>query len=141
MTRAFSLIDVEPADTALCVRIRQRHLDELQVNQLGEELLASGPFPGCARLILRFGNDPLECLYSVFLAKLLTLQRLLADKGCCLILSEMHPVVRNIFEVCKIADYFVFTDTVDEALTMPLPDPLPGKKQPPVLKSRHEPGA
>src|SRR5262249_44636475 len=90
----------------------------------------------CPKLILRFGPRPVECMYSVFLAKLISIQRQLAEHDMALVLSEVPASVLGIFRACRLDSYFLFADTLEHALAVPLPDPLPGKSTPPCQKPR-----
>jgi len=134
MKRSYTLIEWTRRDNTLIIGLRFPRMDEEQVNTLHEQLLEAGTSSGCQKVVLRFGPTPVECLYSVFLAKLITLQRLLAEKKIGLVLCELHPAVFNVFQACKLADYFLFADTVDAAVALKLPEPLPGHVPPPCTE-------
>src|SRR5262245_11747028 len=109
-------VQVERDGDIACVRIRQRHLDEIEVHELFDELQhLIGP-GGCRRLALSLGPSTPECLYSVFLAKLVTLERLLSEKGLSLKLCECSPGVLEVLEVCGLRDRFQYAATPQEAI-------------------------
>lgn len=126
----FTLIDAQTNGEAVIVQLRRPRLDENQLGTLTEEILSAGSQNSCRKLVLRFGPKRVECLYSVFLAKLITLQRQLAEKQTGLVLSDVAPAVHNIFRACRLDSYFLFAPTLEEALSLPLPDPLPGQGSP-----------
>jgi anti-anti-sigma regulatory factor len=136
MTKPYALIDWSRRDDTLIVGFRYPRMDEGQITGIMSELLDVAKDSGCRKYVLRFGPRPVECLYSVFLAKLITLQRMLAADGLGLVLCEMHPSVRTVFQACKLENYFLITGTLEEALNLALPDPLPGRLAPPCTQHR-----
>jgi anti-anti-sigma regulatory factor len=52
----------------------------------------------------------------VFLAKLMTVQRHLRQKGGALVLCEVSPEVRSVFEACRLDQQFRFVKDFDEAV-------------------------
>jgi hypothetical protein len=116
MPEPYRHIVVARRDGAFCVRLLPRHLPEETLYELFEELLGLVHLDGCRWLALSLGPDNHEFLYSVFLAKLITLQRVLREQGGALILCEASPEVRTIFEACKLEDQFRFVPTFDDAL-------------------------
>ncbi len=108
MDRSFQQIDTEQKGDVSCVRLRQRRLGEVDVLQLGEELLALINEHGCRKLVVNLGPGPLQCLYSVFLAKLVTVQKRIEEVDGRMIFCEAHPETRHVFEVCQLDEYFDF---------------------------------
>jgi len=125
MNRSSRLIDVSKQEGAVCVRVRPEHLDELEVIAVADELQLVSQQKDCRKLIVSFDNRPIQCMYSVFLAKLITVQRRLAVHDAVLILAEVHPVIRSVFEACQLDTYFLFTKTVEEALALNAKPPTP----------------
>jgi hypothetical protein len=107
MPAPYRFIDVAQRDGRFYVQLRQRQLAEQQIHDLFAEMNGLVKNEGCRSFVLSLYNDP-ECLYSVFLAKLITLQRLLTERGGELRLSEVSPQVRAIFEACKLDRHFTF---------------------------------
>ena len=67
--------------------------------------------------MLSLGPKPPECLYSVFLAKLCWAQRVLGEEGGVLVLCEVDPMVRSIFEACRLDEQFRFAENFDQAVS------------------------
>ena len=70
----------------------------------------------CHGLALSLGPKSPECLYSVFLAKLYWVQRVLNEQGVGLVLCEVEPAVHAIFEACKLDEQFRFAADFDAAV-------------------------
>jgi len=103
-----------------CVRLRRGYLDEPDIRALGDELLALGSADGCRRLVLSLGGaEPPQLMYSVFLACLVALRRLLAERGRDLVLCDVGASVRAILEACKLDSHFRFAPTFDAAIALP----------------------
>ena len=113
---SYKHIRVERHGDVFCVRLRHTRLEENEIHQLGSELIDLCEQQGCRKLALSLGPQPPDCLYSVFLAKLMTLQRRLAEMGCALLLCEVSPEVQAIFQVCHFAEYFRFVPDFDAAV-------------------------
>ena len=102
-------LDLERRGDSCCVRFRRGRLDDREIDDLTEELLTAGLSDACSRLILSFGGPhPPQLMYSIFLARLITLQRRLAERGRELVLCDVGPAVRAIFEACHLHGYFRF---------------------------------
>src|SRR4051794_37922780 len=102
MDRPFHHLEVEEHDGVFCVRLRERRLDETAVDELAEELVSLVTEHDCRKLALSLGPEPLDCLYSVFLAKLVTLRRRVLEHGGVLTLCDVHPHTRRVFEACRL---------------------------------------
>jgi hypothetical protein len=63
---------------------------------------------GCKKLVFSLGPDEPLCLYSVFLAKLVSLQRRLQNGGGGLKIAEASADVQEIFEACRLHSFFEF---------------------------------
>ena len=96
-----------------CVRLRHPRFEEKQIDELANELVAAGHEDGCRTLAVSLGPEPPDCLYSVFLGKLISVQRRLNEKGRKLVLCETGPEVRSIFAACKLTDLFTFVADFD----------------------------
>lgn len=114
MYRPYRYLDVEQQGEVSCVRMRQSRLDETQIYEATAELIELVTDGGCRRMVLALGPERPECLYSVFLAKLVTLQRELTQRGGKLLLFDASPEVRSIFAACGLEDRFHFITNVDE---------------------------
>ena len=115
MIQPWKHIDVEQRGEVFCVRLRRFRIDEPDIPNLASELITLGSTPGCKKVVLSLGPRPPECLYSVFRAKLMTVQRRLTEHGSSLVLCEVSPEVLGIFQVCRFAEHFQFVPDFDAA--------------------------
>jgi hypothetical protein len=116
MSSPWQHIEVNQRGDVSCVRLKRFRIDEPELPNLASELIDAGSSPGCKKVALSLGPRPPECLYSVFLAKLMTVQRRLAENGCSLVLCEVTSDVQAIFQVCHLADHFQFMPDFDAAV-------------------------
>jgi anti-anti-sigma factor len=116
MTRPYRHITVERRQDVFCVRLRHYQMDEPSVYELANELTALTTDEGCRKLALGLGPPSPECMYSVFLAKLVTAQRVLREHGGELVLCGANSQVYSIFEACHLADEFTFLPDFDAAV-------------------------
>ncbi len=61
---------------------------------------------GCRHLILNLGPDEPECLYSVFLAKLISLKKRLDRDGGALALASLTPHAQSVFQAAGVDKFF-----------------------------------
>lgn len=90
-----------------CVRLKHTRLEESEIHQLGDEILAACAEPG-ARLALSLGPETPHCLYSVFLAKLVALRNALARQGGRMVLCEAGANTYSVFEAARLNEQFTF---------------------------------
>ncbi|MBI3407422.1 MAG: STAS domain-containing protein [Planctomycetes bacterium] len=108
MERPFKQIEVERVEGAFCVRIRKVELDEKSLEDVGAEIARLIDEENGLHIILNLGpKDPL-CLYSVLLAKLISLQRRLQKIGGELALANLGPETKKIFQVAGLEKFFSF---------------------------------
>lgn len=117
MTRAYRQITFEKRGEVCCARLRSLRLEEESVHELAEELLELAA-EASPKLALSLGPRAPLCLYSVFLAKLVTLQRQLSQRGGDLVLCEAPPEVRSVFAACRLENQFRFLQNFDEAVAV-----------------------
>jgi len=118
MVDNYRYIVVERHGNAACVRLIKLRLDEEEVYALSRELLHLGRDNGCPRIALCLGPQTPECLYSVFLARLISLQRRLGEIGGDLKLCQCTPQVIEVLEACFLLDYFKLVDNPSDALVL-----------------------
>lgn len=116
MTHPYRYVIVEHRGEVFCVRLRHSQMDELMIHELGGELRRLVADDGCRKLALSLGPDAPECLYSVFLAKLISLQRVLREHEGELVLCYASPPVREIFAACGLDQLFHFLPDFDAAV-------------------------
>ncbi|MHB1422982.1 MAG: STAS domain-containing protein [Gemmataceae bacterium] len=116
MTRPYHYIEVERRGDVFCTRLRQTHLDEPTIYDLVGELRRLVADDACRKMALSLGPQAPECLYSVFLAKLITLQRILHEHQGELVLCHVQPPVHDIFAACCLDRLFQFLPDFDSAV-------------------------
>jgi hypothetical protein len=109
-------IEVERRGDVFCVRLRRPRLEEPELGELAEELLHLVRDEGCRKLALSLGPRPPEFLYSIFLAKLISLQRNLRERDGELVICQAGPEVRSIFEACCLDTLFLFLPDFEAAV-------------------------
>jgi anti-anti-sigma regulatory factor len=107
MSPPLRYISVERIGDVTCVSLKKHRLGEDEVLQLSDEVvgLIDG---GCRKMVISLGPAALECLYSVFLAKLVMFQRVLRERGGALKLCDATPEVREVFGACRLDELFDF---------------------------------
>jgi anti-anti-sigma factor len=81
---------------------------------LGDELHAIVRCPDCSRLVLNFSNVVL--LSSAMLGKLVSAEKMMAEKGGTLRLCEIGPELRMIFTFTRLDHVFDIRETESDAL-------------------------
>ncbi|RJP40593.1 MAG: anti-sigma factor antagonist [Phycisphaerales bacterium] len=89
-------------------------LDELSINEIGEELTGLvGRQPGI-RLLLNFRN--VEHLSSAALGMLIKLNQAIGEKRGSMKLSNISPQIYEVFKITRLNEVFDIHDTADRAL-------------------------
>lgn len=101
---------------AYCVRLGKNTLAELEVHEFADDVLDLIDSHGCRKLVIDFSSSAPQCLYSIFLAKLLTIRRHLLERSGTLKLCDATPEVLGVFEACKLRQFFEFYPSTDSAL-------------------------
>ena len=114
MDSAHRYLEIDRRDDLCCVRLRIRRLDEEQLTAMTDELFALIKEEGCRKLALCLGPEPPQFLYSVFLARLVAVQRVLREHDGSLVLCELRPEVFRIFEACRLDTQFQFAPNLEE---------------------------
>jgi anti-anti-sigma factor len=109
-------IAVERQGDVFCVRLCKHQMDEPDILEMADEVVALIDKQGCRKMVLSLGPGELDCLYSVFLAKLVMIRRHLTERGGVLKLCEASPETIGVFEACRLADYFEFVPDKATAL-------------------------
>jgi anti-anti-sigma factor len=116
MTRPYRYIDVDCRGEVWCVRLRQPRLDEPSIYEATGELRNLVTHDSCRKMALSLGPESPECMYSIFLARLITLQRVLREHDGELVLCHAQPEVHDIFAACSLDQLFHFLPDFDAAL-------------------------
>ena len=112
----YRLIRVECRDQVFCVRLINTRLEELEIYELGEELLTLAEADGCRFLALSLGPQTPRCLFSVFLSRLVALRNAYKSRGGDLVLCEVGPQTYSAFTACHLHGEFVFLPDFDAAI-------------------------
>jgi anti-anti-sigma factor len=108
MDPVYQNISFERKHDVFCVRLRRNRLEEKEILAMADELLRLIREEGCRKMILCLGPGALDCLYSVFLATLVTVRRRLRECGGVLKLCEVAPQTLEVFQACHLQQYFDF---------------------------------
>jgi hypothetical protein len=106
--RPYQFIVCERSGDIYCVRLQTFRIDDDQMEDFGAELARLIDEENCRKMIVNLGPDEPECLMSVFLAKLLGLQRRLHGLGGVLALAHVSDYTRGVFRSVGIEKYFQF---------------------------------
>jgi anti-anti-sigma factor len=107
MSRPYQQVEYQVQDGVFCVGlIGSLHEDGLDA--VSAELGRLMDDDGCRKMVLALGPGDLECLYSVFLAKLINLQRRLEAVGGTVVLAELSSNTREVFRVTGLERHFRF---------------------------------
>src|SRR5437870_3192965 len=116
MPFAFEQIDVERRGAVHCVRLKRRRLSEQDLLSLGEELAQLVAEEQCRRMAVGLGFDQLDCLYSMFLGKLVATRRLILEQGGHMHLAEVSPASQGVLKTCRLTDLFEVHPDMDAAV-------------------------
>lgn len=109
-------IDFDHHGDVCCMRLRRRELQEDDLHQFSNEVNQLIENEGWRKLIFSLGPEGPLCLYSIFLAKLVSIQRRLHQAGGDLKLIHVGPEILKIFEACKLENLFTFCPDLNSAL-------------------------
>jgi hypothetical protein len=116
MSLDFELIRVELRGQVHCVRLSKHRLNEADQVRFGDELARLIAEGNCRRLVLGLGHDELDCLYSLFLGKLVSTRRLLLELGGHMHLAEVGPASLGVLNTCRLTDLFDIHADMDAAV-------------------------
>jgi anti-anti-sigma factor len=116
VTRKFQHVIVDRKGDIFCVRLRKTRLEENEIHELSDELSSLISEQSCRKLTLSLGPEEPQCLYSVFLAKLISVRRRILEAGGAMVLCDASPAVRDVFAACQLHDYFDFTPDTASAI-------------------------
>ena len=116
MTQPWQHIDVDQRGEVACVRLRRFRIEESEILELTNELMKLAATPVCKKIALSLGPRPPECLYSVFLAKLVAMRNALGKLGGQMVLCDVGPNTYDAFEACQLHKEFVFVRDFAAAL-------------------------
>ena len=108
-------LTIETIGHVVHVRLRQARLVEDQLAVMIDELFDLGQNGPSPKVVFCLGPEPPLFLYSIFLARLVTLQRCCGKRHGSLVLCEVAPEVMRVFGACKLDEQFVFAKDLAEA--------------------------
>jgi hypothetical protein len=115
VAREFRHVLVERKGDISCVRLRKPNLEEQELYALAEELLSLVSEQNCRKMAISLAPPP-SCLYSVFLAKLITVRRRMLEAGGAMVLCDASLAVHGVFAACQLHDYFDFAPDMASAI-------------------------
>jgi anti-sigma B factor antagonist len=112
--RSLRTVRVEQIGDVWLARFQNSSLDDEWVQTLGDEVGQLIEREGARKVVFQFGD--LNCLFSVLLGKLISLNKLIESKGGRLKLANVSPEVREVFQVCHVEDQFRFAPSMQSAI-------------------------
>ncbi len=108
-------LEVEDIGDVTVVNFTDRKiLDEQNIQVIGEQLFSLIDELNRKKLLLNFGN--VEYMSSAALGKLITLNKKVQTAGGRLVLCNIDPQIREVFEITKLDKLFVIRGDEQEAL-------------------------
>jgi hypothetical protein len=105
----YRLINVDRQEDVACIRLKKTRLDETEIILLGDEILHAASQSLRPRVALSLGGQQApECMYSIFLAKLISLRNAMRRQEGDFVLVEVGPVAYAVFEACHLHKEFAF---------------------------------
>jgi anti-anti-sigma factor len=116
MAEPYRQLEVEQVADVFCVRLRHARLDIGSLDELTAEMDRLVDEQDCRKMVISLGPEEPECMYSLFLAKLVSLQKRLQMAEGSLTIAEASKDVQKIFEVCGLESLFDFKPSRTAAL-------------------------
>ena len=104
----------EIGDVTVVSFMDRKILDEQNIQVIGEQLFSLVDDSGRKKLLLNFGN--VEYMSSAALGKLITLNKKVQAAGGKLVLCNIDPQIREVFEITRLDKLFVIKNDEQEAL-------------------------
>lgn len=114
MSSPYRHIEVQRTVDVFLVRIKQTQLDDAAIRAMSDEVESMVLREDCRKLVMSLGQ--LTCLYSVLIAKLIKLRRLMSERHGALKLCNISTEVRDVFESCQLQHYFDLAQDCDAAV-------------------------
>jgi len=108
MERPYRQITWNRAGEVLCVRLVHKKMDEPALEEMGAELGRLIDEENARKIVLDLCLEEPLCLYSVFLAKLVTLHRRLHERSGAMALSQVSEAGMDIFDAAGLRKFFSF---------------------------------
>ncbi len=115
MTEPQANLSVRQQGAVCIVEFQDRKiLEELAINQIGEQLSEIVESAAAPRLLLDFKN--VEHLSSAALGMLITLSKQLTERQGKLALANIHPQIFEVFKITRLNKLFNIQDTTEDAI-------------------------
>lgn len=101
-------IVVERDKDVCTIRLRRGRMNEADILELSDQIIGLIHDESCRKMVISLGPGQLECLYSVFLAKLVMIRRIMNEAGGQLKLCDATPETVGVFEACHLKELFDF---------------------------------
>ena len=101
-------ITVDRHGDVFCITLRQERLDDRAIREMAEEVIDLIETSGCRKLVFSLGPDSPNCMYSIFLVKLMAIHRRLQEQEGSMKLCDVRPEIFDVFEVCQLHQFFDF---------------------------------
>jgi len=108
MQRPYQFIAFEVVGAVFSVRLQHPRIEDEQMDDVGAELARLIDEENCRKMVFCLGPEEPECLVSIFLAKLINLQRRLDGLNGELTLAHASDYTRNLFRIAGIEKFFHF---------------------------------
>jgi anti-anti-sigma regulatory factor len=116
MNQAPKFLAVARHGDVMCVRLAVPRIEDHHMDALGAELAKLVDEDKAHKIVFNLGPEEPDCLISVFLAKLVNLQRRLEGLGGTLALAHVSDDTRSIFRIAGIEKLFRFYPDQQAAL-------------------------
>lgn len=116
MKDRYQFIDFEIVSGIFCVHLQRLRVEDRNMDDLGAELARLVDEENCKKMVLCLGPEEPEFLISVFLAKIINLQRRLDAMGGAFVLACVSDYTRHVFRVAGIEKFFRFFPDQDAAV-------------------------
>lgn len=108
MQHPYQFIALQRDGDVLCVRLKNPRVEDHHMEDLGAELSRLIDDENGRKIVVSLGPEEPDCLISVFLAKLISLQRRLDVVGGTLVLAHVSDHTRDLFRAAGIEKLFYF---------------------------------
>src|SRR4051794_22265916 len=104
MASPYLHIETHRTGDVLCVTLKDHQLEDVAIRAMSDEIEAAVLREDSRKLVLSLGE--LTCLYSLLIAKLIKLRRLMLERNGSFKLCNISPEIRDVFESCQLQTYF-----------------------------------
>ena len=106
MKGSYEFLAFERSGDVLCARLKSPHVEDKDMEDLGAEMGRLLDDEKAYKIVFCLGPEDPDCLISVFLAKLISLQRRLERTKGALALAHVSEHTRGIFRAAGIEKLF-----------------------------------